>query len=177
MLDKIPLNESLKGTIKRTSVYWNTVIGPALEQGKTVLVVGHETNLRSLLVLLENISEDDVINLNLPRAIPLAYKLDESLKPVNLRADGSLDEATGFLRGSWLAGDDTVSKILERDQQQVYDTSIKRNLELGSREESSIVDFYGESWRTWMDLCSEMPAIKQHLQEISLEWAQRGHQN
>ncbi len=68
--------------------------------------------------------------MSLPRAIPLVYQLDENLKPINPRADGSLDEATGFLRGTWLGGDDAVGKILQRDEKQVYDTNITRNLEL-----------------------------------------------
>lgn len=161
MLDKIPLHESLKCTVGRSSVYWNNVIAPSLLQGKTVLVVGHENNLRSLLMRLENIPEQDVIQLSLPRSIPLAYKLDENLKPVNPRADGSLDHATGFLRGTWLGGDETVSKILERDYQQVYDTSIASNLECGSTDQGkSVVGSLSESWRTWMDLSSCRPADK-----------------
>jgi bisphosphoglycerate-dependent phosphoglycerate mutase family 1 len=120
MLDKIPLAESLKDTRARSSIYWDEVIAPALKLGKTVLVVGHENNLRSLLMRLEGIDEKDVINLNLPRAVPLAYRLDENLKPLG-RSDGKLDEATGFLRGEWLGGDQAVQQILERDHKQVYE--------------------------------------------------------
>mmetsp|Transcript_3848 Transcript_3848/g.5722 ORF Transcript_3848/g.5722 Transcript_3848/m.5722 type:complete len:374 (+) Transcript_3848:169-1290(+) len=156
MIEQIPLHESLKCTVKRSSVYWDSVIAPALLQGKSVLVVGHENNLRSLLMRLEQIPEQDIIQLNLPRAMPLAYKLDENLKPVNLRADGSLDDATGFLQGTWLGGDDAVSKILKRDEQQVYDTSIQENLEIGSKS-------VGESWKTWMDLSSSRSAEKAPL--------------
>jgi hypothetical protein len=133
MLHKIPKSESLKCTLQRSSVYWDTVLAPALREGKTVLVVGHENNLRSLIMRLEQISPADIINLNLPRAVPLAYKLDlDTLSPINIRADGSLDSATGFLRGQWLGGDASVSEILSRDEKQVYDTSITTNLEVGS---------------------------------------------
>jgi len=128
MLDKIPKAESLKDTMARSSVYWDEVVAPALKSGKTLLVCGHENNLRSMIMRLEGISAEDIIKLNLPRAIPLAYRLDENLKPLD-RADGKLDEATGFLRGDWLSGDDAVSKILDRDHKQVYDTTIERNLE------------------------------------------------
>lgn len=126
---EIPLTESLKDTAARSSVYWNEVLAPALQEGKTLLVVGHENNLRSILMALEDIPPKDIINLSLPRAVPLAYRLDENLKPLD-RPDGKLDEATGFLRGEWIGGDEAVKKILERDHKQVYDTSIKENLEL-----------------------------------------------
>ena len=76
------------------------------------MIVGHENNLRSMIMRLENIDPKDVINLSLPRAVPLAYKLDADLKPIP-RPDGKLDEATGFLNGVWLGGDDAVKKVLE----------------------------------------------------------------
>jgi broad specificity phosphatase PhoE len=129
MLDKIPASESLKDTKDRSSVYWDEDIAPQLKQGKTLLIVGHENNLRSLIMRLEDIPEEDIINLSLPRAVPLAYRLDENLKPLD-HPDGKFDEATGFLRGEWLGGDQAVAEILARDHKQVYDTSIKQNLEL-----------------------------------------------
>lgn len=135
MLDKIPPSESLKDTVQRSSKYWDEKIAPALREGKTLLVVGHENNLRSLIMRLEGIPPESIINLNLPRAVPLAYRLDENLQPLN-RPDGKRDEATGFLRGTWLGGDDAVAEILERDHKQVYDTSIQVNLETDpSREQ------------------------------------------
>ena len=135
MLDQLPQSESLKDTIGRSSVYWDEVIIPALEEGKTLLIVGHENNLRSLIMRLEGISEEDIINLSLPRAVPLAYRLDpKTWKPLP-RRDGKLDEATGFLRGEWLGGDKAVQKILKRDDQQVYDTNVTENLELGKSRE------------------------------------------
>jgi len=130
MLDQIPKSESLHNTVERSSVYWQKVLAPSLRQGKTLLIVGHENNLRSIIMQLEKIPEQDIVNLSLPRAVPLVYQLDENLMPINPRDDGSLDEATGYLRGTWLGGDDFVGKILERDDKQVYDTSITRNLEL-----------------------------------------------
>lgn len=133
MLQFIPESESLHDTMNRSSVYWDEAIAPALREGKTVLIVGHENNLRSLLMRLEDISQQDIINLCLPRAVPLAYRLDENLKPVG-RKDGKLDEATGYLRGEWLGGDKAVSDILQRDRQQVYDTSITANLEMTGKD-------------------------------------------
>ena len=150
MLDKIPKSESLKCTLQRSKVYWDKVIAPSLHEGKTVLIVGHENNLRSLIMQLEGISQDDIINLNLPRAVPLAYRLDASLKPLD-RKDGKLDEATGFLRGEWLGGDSAVAEILERDHKQVYDTSIDVNLETGKGR---------EKWNKWMTFAVGQPTLE-----------------
>lgn len=118
-----------------------------MKEGKTILIVGHENNLRSLIMNLEGIREEDIINLCLPRAIPLAYRLDENFKPMD-RPDGKLDEATGYLRGQWLGGDDAVKEILERDRKQVYDTSIQENLEMGEEQ---------EKWKKWTEMAIGPP--------------------
>ena len=147
MKHTLPLAESLKCTMGRSRVYWDETIAPSLQQGKTLLIVGHENNLRSIIMRLEDIPQEDIINLCLPRAVPLAYRLDENLKPLD-RPDGKLDEATGFLRGEWLGGDRAVSEILERDRKQVYDTSVMENLEVGSER---------DSWNKWMEFLIGKP--------------------
>lgn len=159
VLHKIPTCESLKCTLKRSKVYWEKKIIPSLEQGRTLLIVGHENNLRSLIMNLEGISEKDIINLCLPRAVPLAYNLDENFKPLD-RADGKLDEATGYLRGEWLGGDEAVKEILDRDRKQVYDTSIEQNLEIGSQQ---------EQWKQWMEF-----AIGEGSPEMAAKSSERG---
>mmetsp|Transcript_4865 Transcript_4865/g.7086 ORF Transcript_4865/g.7086 Transcript_4865/m.7086 type:complete len:367 (-) Transcript_4865:82-1182(-) len=141
MLDQIPPGESLKMTVERAGKYWDEAIAPSLKEGKTVLVVGHENNLRSMIKRLEGICDERIINLSLPRAVPLAYRLDENLKPLG-RSDGKMDEATGFLRADWLGGDDAVKAILDRDHKQVYDTKIKHNLEKGTKS---------RAWRNWTE--------------------------
>ena len=147
MQEDIPASESLKCTRARSKVYWDDVIAPSLRSGKTVLVVGHENNLRSLIMRLEGINPEDIINLNLPRAVPLAYRLDKHLKPID-RIDGKLDEATGMLRGTWLGGDGAVQKILDRDEKQVYDTKVLQNLEQGKER---------DKWRLWTEMVMERP--------------------
>jgi len=93
----------------------------------------HLTVFLFLFVVAINVVAHDSI----PRAVPLAYRLDEyTLKPLD-RPDGRLDEATGFLRGEWLGGDHAVSEILNRDDKQVYDTTIQHNLELNSGEQDT----------------------------------------
>ena len=154
MLHKIPKSESLHCTLQRSRIYWEKVLAPALRDGKTILVVGHENNLRSLIMNLENIAPQDVIHLSLPRAVPLAYQLDlNTLCPINPRPDGSLDSATGFLRGEWLGGDDSVTKILKRDHKQVYDTTITANLEIGSTTN----DQNGNAWMQVANGLVEIP--------------------
>lgn len=148
MTDQIPRSESLLCTKKRSKVYWDETIAPSLKEGKTILIVGHENNLRSLIMRLEDIPKDDIINLCLPRAVPLAYRLDENLKPLD-RPDGKLDEATGFLRGEWLGGDKAVAEILERDRKQVYDTTVKHNLE---------IDESRKKWSDWMNFVVGKPS-------------------
>jgi 2,3-bisphosphoglycerate-dependent phosphoglycerate mutase len=148
MLENIPPSESLKDTLGRSRVYWDETIAPKLQEGRTLLVVGHENNLRSLIMQLEDISPEDIINLSLPRAVPLAYRLDANLKPLD-RPDGKLDEATGFLRGEWLGGDNAVSEILDRDHKQVYDTTIEQNLEL---------DESRKKWSDWMNFVVGKPS-------------------
>lgn len=146
MLENIPKSESLKDTLARSSVYWNEVLVPALQERKSLLVIGHENNLRSLLMLLEDISPKDIIELNLPRAVPLAYRLDlESMKPLD-RPDGKLDEATGMLRGEWIGSSDTVKKIMDRDFRQVYDTSVTVNLETTSTSDG--LNLHRKQWAT-----------------------------
>mmetsp|Transcript_37905 Transcript_37905/g.70034 ORF Transcript_37905/g.70034 Transcript_37905/m.70034 type:complete len:372 (+) Transcript_37905:162-1277(+) len=147
MLDEIPRSEALKCTRARSKIYWDDVIAPSLRSGKTVLIVGHENNLRSLIMRLEGIKPEDIINLSLPRAVPLAYRLDKNLKPL-ARSDGKLDEATGMLNGTWLGGDDAVQQILERDHKQVYDTSVQQNLEEGSDR---------DKWRRWTEMAIGEP--------------------
>ncbi|KAL7480588.1 hypothetical protein ACHAW6_006268 [Cyclotella cf. meneghiniana] len=147
MLDEIPASESLKCTRARSKVYWDDVIAPSLRSGKTVLVVGHENNLRSIIMRLEGILPQDIINLSIPRAVPLAYRLDRDLKPMP-RADGKFDEATGMLRGTWLGGDEAVQEILDRDDKQVYDTTIQQNLEKGSDR---------DKWRMWTEMAMGRP--------------------
>jgi hypothetical protein len=164
MLHKIPKSESLHCTLQRSRVYWEKVLAPALRDGKTILVVGHENNLRSMIMNLENIAPQDVINLSLPRAVPLAYQLDlNTLCPINPRSDGSLDSATGFLRGEWLGGDDSVTEILKRDHKQVYDTSITTNLEIGSTS--------NQNGTTWMKVANGLVEIPPGAKALGNETA------
>ncbi len=80
--DELPLTESLKLTIDRFLPYWHETIAPMIKSGKKVVVVAHGNSLRALVKYLDNISEEEIVGLNIPTGVPLVYELDENLKPV-----------------------------------------------------------------------------------------------
>lgn len=79
---ELPLTESLEDTVKRFLPYWNETIVPAIRSGQRVLIAAHGNSLRALVQHLDHMSEEDVIDLNIPTGIPLVYELDDDLKPV-----------------------------------------------------------------------------------------------
>jgi 2,3-bisphosphoglycerate-dependent phosphoglycerate mutase len=88
----IPLTESLKDTVARFIPLWNEVIAPSLKSGKKVLIVAHGNSLRALVKHLDNISDDDITQMNIPTGIPLVYELDDDLKPIKHYYLGDPDE-------------------------------------------------------------------------------------
>ncbi len=80
--NELPLTESLKETVARFLPYWHEVIAPTIKQGKKVLIAAHGNSLRALVKHLDNVSEKDIVSLNIPTGIPLVYELDENLKPI-----------------------------------------------------------------------------------------------
>jgi 2,3-bisphosphoglycerate-dependent phosphoglycerate mutase len=78
-----PLTECLADVVARFLPYFTDVIVPDLRFGKTVLIVAHGNSLRALVKYLDQMSEEEIVGLNIPTGIPLRYDLDENLKPVN----------------------------------------------------------------------------------------------
>lgn len=78
----VPLTECLKDTVKRVLPYWHDTIAPTIKSGKNILISAHGNSLRALVKYLDNISEDEIIKLNIPTGIPLIYELDDDLKPI-----------------------------------------------------------------------------------------------
>lgn len=78
----LPLKESLKDTVARFLPYWHEVLAPVIKSGKRVLITAHGNSLRALVKYLDNISEADIVKLNIPTGIPLVYELDDDLKPL-----------------------------------------------------------------------------------------------
>jgi 2,3-bisphosphoglycerate-dependent phosphoglycerate mutase len=88
----LPLTESLKDTIVRFMPYWHEALAPTLKSGKHVMVSAHGNSLRALVKYLDNISDDEIVNLNIPTGIPLVYELDEQLKPLSHYYLGDAEE-------------------------------------------------------------------------------------
>lgn len=80
--DQIPLTECLKDTVARVMPFWNETLAPAIQSGQRVLVAAHGNSIRALVKYLDNISDDEIVNLNIPNGIPLVYELDDELKPI-----------------------------------------------------------------------------------------------
>ncbi|CAM4097728.1 2,3-diphosphoglycerate-dependent phosphoglycerate mutase [Listeria booriae] len=79
----IPRGENLKVTLERVIPYWMDTIAPEIKSGKRVVIAAHGNSLRALVKFLEDISDDDIMELEIPTGVPLVYELDEDLKPTN----------------------------------------------------------------------------------------------
>ena len=80
--DELPRSECLADVLTRTIPYWEGEIIPDLRAGKTVLVAAHGNSLRALVKHLDQVSDDDIVGLNIPTGMPLAYELDDNFVPV-----------------------------------------------------------------------------------------------
>ncbi len=78
---ELPASECLKDTLTRFLPYWHETIAPMIRSGKRVIIAAHGNSLRSLVKHLDNMSEDEIVSLNIPTGIPLVYELDNDLKP------------------------------------------------------------------------------------------------
>ena len=78
----LPVTESLESTVARFIPYWKEVIVPDIKAGKKVLIAAHGNSLRALVKHLDNVSEEEILKLNIPTGIPLVYELDEDLNPI-----------------------------------------------------------------------------------------------
>ncbi|HOW42438.1 MAG TPA: 2,3-diphosphoglycerate-dependent phosphoglycerate mutase [Candidatus Omnitrophota bacterium] len=79
---EIPLTECLKDTVARFLPYWHQTIAPTIRSGKRVIVAAHGNSLRALVKYLDNISDEEIVHLNIPTGMPLVYELDADLKPI-----------------------------------------------------------------------------------------------
>jgi 2,3-bisphosphoglycerate-dependent phosphoglycerate mutase len=81
----LPATESLKDTLARVLPYWESRIAPELRTGKNVMVAAHGNSLRAMVKMLDNVSEADIVELNIPTGVPLVYELDARLRPIASR--------------------------------------------------------------------------------------------
>jgi 2,3-bisphosphoglycerate-dependent phosphoglycerate mutase len=88
----VPLTECLRDTVDRFLPYWRDVIAPAVKSGARVIIAAHGNSLRALVKYLDHISDDDIVELNIPTGVPLVYELDADLKSVTHYYLGNPDE-------------------------------------------------------------------------------------
>jgi 2,3-bisphosphoglycerate-dependent phosphoglycerate mutase len=81
--DELPLTECLKDTVARFLPYWHQTIARAILSGQRVLIAAHGNSLRALVKYLDDVSEQEIVELNIPTGMPLVYELDDNLKPLN----------------------------------------------------------------------------------------------
>jgi 2,3-bisphosphoglycerate-dependent phosphoglycerate mutase len=90
-IEGLPATESLATTLERVLPCWDEVIAPELRAGKNVLIAAHGNSLRALVKMLDSVSDDEITGFNIPTGIPLAYELDDELKPVSREFLGDAD--------------------------------------------------------------------------------------
>lgn len=91
--EQLPATESLKITLERVLPYWHSTLAPMIQSGKRVIIAAHGNSIRALVKYLDNISEADITELNIPTGLPLVYELDEELKPIRSYYLGDPEEA------------------------------------------------------------------------------------
>jgi 2,3-bisphosphoglycerate-dependent phosphoglycerate mutase len=80
--NELPLTESLKDTVARFLPYWHGAIAPTIKGGKRVLIAAHGNSLRALVKFLDNVSDEEIVELNIPTGVPLVYLLNDALEPL-----------------------------------------------------------------------------------------------
>jgi 2,3-bisphosphoglycerate-dependent phosphoglycerate mutase len=95
---EVPLTECLKDTVARFLPLWETEIAPAVKAGRRVLITAHGNSIRALVKFLDQMSETDIVELNIPTAIPLVYELDDDLRPLRHYYLGDAAEAEARAR-------------------------------------------------------------------------------
>ncbi len=91
--EQIPLTECLKDTVARVLPFWNEAIAPGILSGQRIVIAAHGNSIRALVKYLDGISDEAIVNLNIPNGIPLVYTLDAQLKPLGSRYLGDAEAA------------------------------------------------------------------------------------
>lgn len=88
---QLPLTECLKDTVDRFLPLWHESIAPRIKAGERVIIAAHGNSLRALVKFLDNISDEEIVSLNIPTGVPLVYDLDADLKPIKSEYLGDPD--------------------------------------------------------------------------------------
>jgi 2,3-bisphosphoglycerate-dependent phosphoglycerate mutase len=109
----LPATESLKDTLARVLPFWESRVARELKQGRNVLIAAHGNSLRALVKMLDNVSEEEIVGLNIPTGVPLLYDLDESLQP---RSSRFLGDASAIAAAQEAVRQQGATKSLEKKQ-------------------------------------------------------------
>jgi 2,3-bisphosphoglycerate-dependent phosphoglycerate mutase len=82
---QVPLTECLADTVARVLPWWHDSLAPTVKAGKRVVIAAHGNSIRAIVKYLDGVSDDDIVNLNIPNGVPLVYDLDDTLKPLRSR--------------------------------------------------------------------------------------------
>lgn len=93
----LPLAESLKDTVARFLPYWHETIAPEIQAGTRVLIAAHGNSLRALVKYLDNVSDEQIVKMNIPTGVPLVYELDDELKPIKHYYLGDPEEVKAMM--------------------------------------------------------------------------------
>jgi 2,3-bisphosphoglycerate-dependent phosphoglycerate mutase len=91
--EQIPLTECLKDTVARVLPCWHERIAPAVRAGQRLVISAHGNSIRALVKMLDGISDDDIVGVNIPNGIPLVYELDAALRPIRSHYLGDAEAA------------------------------------------------------------------------------------
>ena len=91
--EQLPATESLKITLERVLPYWHSTLAPVIKSGKRIIIAAHGNSIRALVKYLDDISDSEITELNIPTGLPLVYELDEELKPIKSYYLGDPEEA------------------------------------------------------------------------------------
>lgn len=89
---ELPVTESLATTIERVIPYWTDVIKPRMAKGERIIIAAHGNSIRAMVKYLDDMSEDEILELNIPTGVPLVYEFDEKMKPIKRYYLGNADE-------------------------------------------------------------------------------------
>ncbi len=95
---ELPMTECLKDTVERFLPYWHETIEPTIRAGERVFVVAHGNSLRALVKYLDQVSDQEIVEMNIPTGVPLVYELDDELKPIRHRYLGDQEEIAKAVR-------------------------------------------------------------------------------
>jgi 2,3-bisphosphoglycerate-dependent phosphoglycerate mutase len=88
----LPRSECLKDTVARFLPYWKETIAPQVRAGKQVIIAAHGNSLRALVKYLDDVSDEDILSLNIPTGVPLVYELEDDLRPIGSHYLGDAEE-------------------------------------------------------------------------------------